>query len=175
MWYNYWNNRRLKINNMKLFTLMFCLFAIVAMSQNEISMNTGNGQGNLTNVANNNNGNIQNRNIQIPINNSEGNNPVANQSAVNINQVQSNAGINIQQEGNYNHQIQTQQREPVVVSNNHSSGSSSSSFSTGSRQKTSMFKTISKKVQVFQYKHKGKKKFHHNRSKPSRSSVLRCF
>ena len=159
---------------MKLFTLMFCLFATVAMSQNEISMNTGNGQGNETNEANNNK--IPNQQINLQVQSNENINPADDQTNIAINNdVPIQTGNNIYQQGNINTQVQTQQRNPVVVSNNRSSGSSSSSFSSGSRQKTSMFKTISKKVQVFQYKHKGKKKFHHRRSKPSRSSVLRCF
>ncbi|PKP05297.1 MAG: hypothetical protein CVU11_01165 [Bacteroidetes bacterium HGW-Bacteroidetes-6] len=147
---------------MKSFALVFCLFSFVAMSQNEISMNTGNGnesgiQTNVYKPANNNPVNIQEGNPQIQS---------ANTEQANYNEVQ--------QQGNVVQQQQNLQRNTVNQTVSRNSGSSSS-FSTGTRKKAGVFKAVSKTVQVFQYKHKGRKKFHHHKSRPKRKHVLRCF
>lgn len=137
---------------MKYLPILFMLFSVTCLGQNELSLNNQAPQSNERLQVDNNAPQMQ----VVQTGNQNYINPEVNQ--MNVDQ---------QQETNIQVQVNTQQR---------SGSSGSASYSSGtSRKKSNVFKDITRKINVFQYKHQGKKKFRHRGSRHSKRHILRCF
>lgn len=156
---------------MKYIALFFVLMSAAAVGQNELSMNTANNP--LTGPTNNTSSyasqQINNNPIQV---NTDNNRNVQSQVVDNVPDW-GNYVSNVDQNVNENPQIQISTQNRSWSS---SSSPSYSSSSSGSKvKKASLAKKISVKIQRFQYKHSGSKKYRHHSGKHSRRQILRCF